>query len=120
MRRLLLVVLVPLLLGAGPPVPSGTATVSSTDPVTIDVDYSKRVNPNRYVPYVLMSCTQDGWVTLSYEAYESARTSPVVFDEDVWILRSGTVPVGTCQAWLILQESGRVEIVLDYVEPFEV
>jgi len=114
MRKFALLLAIPFLLGAAP-LPRGQMTLVSTDPVTIAVEYNHRIHPDKYLVFITLYCSEvyDGY-TEEYLAYDVARESPVVFDEDVWVLYYGDLPEGDCHAYLQLfvRKSG-LEYVLD-------
>lgn len=110
MRRLLLVALLPMLLGAKP-LPQGTLTLTSTIPVTFTAETS-HVGRRDHV-WVSTRCW-DANGNATYYGEEIERNGVYVMDDTIWVLWFGTVAEGTCRAFLIFRdESTPGEIVLD-------
>ena len=98
LRKALVLLALPLLLGAKAP-PTGTLTTVSLDPVTFTATTSNL--PHGSVLWVSTSCFDDVG-NRTYYGEEVARDGLYVMDDSVWFLWTpGAVAQGTCRALLI-------------------
>ena len=114
MRRLILLLLVPILLAAAPQ-PSGTLTLTSTSPVTFTAT-TDHVGRRDHV-WVSMHCW-DAANNLTYYGEEIERNGSYVMDDTVWVLWTppGSTPQSgdSCRAFLLFRdEANPGEVVLD-------
>lgn len=125
MRKLLLLLALPLILGAKP-APSGEVTLVSTSPVTftavLDNVRAKGNDPDKV--WVSLSCFDDAG-TRVYYGEEVAQDGLYVMDDTVWVNwtpGASPQPGNICRGFLLYVNPPKltVEVVLDVIEPFVV